>query len=115
MTVSLFYFCKLWILHVGTGVRCIKYSSGGYSSTASLGRGVQYCFPMFSACFLLLADGHVPARSITAVKGARVQVSQQEEHMTVFLYLSMKQYYQGTVNQNLTMMKNTETLYTWRI
>jgi hypothetical protein len=43
---------------------------------------------MFSACLLLLANGHVPARKITAVKGARVQVSQQEEHMTVFLYLS---------------------------
>lgn len=43
---------------------------------------------MFSARCLFSGNGHVPAGSITAVKGARVQVSQQEEHMTASVYLS---------------------------
>lgn len=82
------FVCKFCVLQEGTCVRCIEYSGDGCTSTASLGRGVQYCFPMFSACFLFLANGHVPARSITAVKGPQVQLRQQEEYMTVFLYLS---------------------------
>jgi hypothetical protein len=41
MTVSLYFFCKLWILHVGTGVRSVEYSGHGCTSTDSLARGVQ--------------------------------------------------------------------------
>jgi hypothetical protein len=80
--------CMFFILWQGTCASKVDYSGEGRTSTASIGTRAQECFPMFSACFLLLSNGHVPVRSITAVKGARVQVSQQQEHMIVFLYLS---------------------------
>jgi hypothetical protein len=43
---------------------------------------------VFSACCLFSGKGRVPAGPSTAVKGARVQLRQQEEYMTVSLYLS---------------------------
>ena len=78
MTVSIclsvnFGFCR----KEGTGVRCVEYSGDGCTSTASLARGVQECFHMFSACFLFTGKGQVPAGSSTVVKGARVQLGQQ--------------------------------------
>jgi hypothetical protein len=56
-----------------------------YSSFLLLVYGIHDCFPMLSACFLLLANGHVPARSITAVKGARVQLRYELGHRSVSL------------------------------
>jgi hypothetical protein len=61
------------------------YSGDGCTSTASLSSGVHYCFLMFSTCFLFSWNGHVPAGSSTAFKGARVQLRQQDEYMTVSL------------------------------
>jgi hypothetical protein len=43
---------------------------------------------MFSACFIFSGKGHVPAGSSTAVKGVRVLLRQQDEYITVSLYLS---------------------------
>jgi hypothetical protein len=66
----------------------VEYNGDGCTSTASLARGAQEFFPLFSARCLFSGKGRVPAGPSTAVKGARVQLRQQEEYMTVSLYLS---------------------------
>ena len=81
--------CKFWVLHEGTGVRCVEYSGDGCTSTASIARGVQEFFPMFYACFLFTGKGQVPAGSSTAVKGAQIPLGQKEEYMTVSICLSV--------------------------
>jgi hypothetical protein len=43
---------------------------------------------MFYACFLFYVNGHIPAGLTTVVKGARVQLRQQVQYMTVSLFLS---------------------------
>jgi hypothetical protein len=43
---------------------------------------------VFSARCLFFGKGHAPAGSSTAVEGARVHLSHQEEYMTVSLILS---------------------------
>jgi hypothetical protein len=53
-----------------------------------LARGAQGFSPVFSARCLFSGKGRVPAEPSTAVKGARVQLRQQEEYRTVSLYLS---------------------------
>ena len=81
------FICKFWVLHEGTGVRCVEYSDDGCTSTASLARGVQKFFPMFSGCFLFTGKRQVPAGSSTVGNVARVQLRQQEEYNTAFLGL----------------------------
>jgi hypothetical protein len=47
-------------------------------------------FSKFSASFLFLANGHVPAGSITAVKCPQVQLRQQEEYLSFFFYICLQ-------------------------
>jgi hypothetical protein len=47
-------------------------------------------FSKFSASFLFLANGHVSAGSITAVKCPQVQLRQQEEYLSFFFYICLQ-------------------------